>query len=510
MQVVVPMSGQGVRFQQAGYTELKPLTLVNGQPMIERLLGVFPKEWPFIFVLANNHEHTPLPALLRRLRPTSKIIYVPQNRLGPWLAIKAATELINPEDPVLITYCDYGMKWSAEDFKKFVTQTECDASILSYKGFHAHYLKPTTYAYSRLEGDLVKEVREKQSFTDNRENEFASCGAYYFKKNKNLIAALDYQKHNNLQVNGEYYTSLTIEALLRMAPHTQCRIYEIDEFYQWGTPDDVQDYNYWALTYQHYQQTPLLSQTSKCSQLMMTMAGVGRRLKNISSLPKPLVPIDGAPMYRRALETLPRAEHTLFVTLNQIQQHMQTLPDERVLAVPDTPHGQALTAELGLHELKNSDVIITSCDHGIIDANNKWDTFIANPQCDAAVFTVTGYPGARRAPHFFSFAKLENTTEAYPKIIKIGLKQHFTESPETEPLVVGSFWFQSQKILATGLEALRKNQKTQDELSLDGIFNCLIAEGLTVRCIPIDGYINWGDTESFKESEYWKKIFTIL
>ena len=45
------------------------------------------------------------------------------------------------------------------------------------------------------------------------------------------------------------------------------------------------------------------------------------------------------------------------------------------------------------------------------------------------------------------------------------------------------------------------------ELYLDGIFNFFIEQGLTVREIPLDGYINWGDPDSLKESLYWQELF---
>jgi hypothetical protein len=46
------------------------------------------------------------------------------------------------------------------------------------------------------------------------------------------------------------------------------------------------------------------------------------------------------------------------------------------------------------------------------------------------------------------------------------------------------------------------------ELYLDSVFECLIESGQTVRMIPLDGYICWGDPDSLAEALYWEEFFT--
>ncbi|MBY0316686.1 MAG: NTP transferase domain-containing protein, partial [Bdellovibrionales bacterium] len=279
----------------------KPLIPVNGIPMIERLLQKFPTEWPCTFVLAENHNPTELEVTLLRLRPQSKIIYVPANSEGPSRAIQAAIESLDHELPVLISYCDYGLKWDPWDFADYVKNTDCDSCVVSYRGFHAHYIGPQMYAYSRLKGERVVQVKEKGSFTEQRENEYASNGAYYFKKVSDLKSALEYQKKNDIKMNNEFYTSLTIEALLQMKPESQCRVYEVDAFYQWGTPEDLKIFEYWEKTFKNLNKWGEAIKEIQIRQILMPMAGLGSRISQILSQPKPVVKLDGQPMYRRAL-----------------------------------------------------------------------------------------------------------------------------------------------------------------------------------------------------------------
>jgi NDP-sugar pyrophosphorylase family protein len=241
----------------------------------------------------------------------------------------------------------------------------------------------------------------------------------------------------------------------------------------------------------------------------MPMAGAGSRLASLSNLPKPLLPVNGAPMYRQALKSFPQSQKTVFVTLDSIARQMKTNPGEDTVSLPTTPAGQALTTEKGLSRLNTGDCIVTSCDHAIVLDPRKWRSFIAAPDCDAAVFTVSGFPGTRRKPFSFSYVKCENTAAAFPLVSGIGVKQPFTENPAGEALLTGSFWFASMALLQKGLLALKSHgTRHGDELYLDGIFSELIKMNMKVRAIPLDGYVNWGDSESFKEALYWQKIFT--
>jgi NDP-sugar pyrophosphorylase family protein len=510
--LVIPMSGQGTRFKNAGYMEPKPLISVSGRSIIERLLSCFPSEWTTTFVLADNHASTPLPDLLKSLRPHGRQLSIEAHTRGPGHAILSAIEDIDDDAPVLVSYCDYGMSWDHAEFERFVRVTECDACVVSYRGFHAHYLNPLTYAYSRLENDRVVEVREKGSFTLDRENEFASSGAYYFKSAALLRRALSFQKRHELVMNGELYTSLTVEALLQLTRATgelaDVRIFEIPFFYQWGTPSDLQDFEYWEKTYATYYQTKKIAALT--DQILMPMAGFGSRFKDLTPVPKPLIEIGKVPMYRRALASLPQANKSVFVSLESLKNQMSEIPAyENWVALESTPPGQALTTEQGLqHLVLERDVVVSSCDHAICLDTDLWQTFRDRPDCDAAIFVVSGFPGATRHPKSYSYVVAREGTGRCPEVAKISVKSPTTNEPRKESLLVGTFWFRTAQLLADGIQELKKSgERVNGELYLDSIFTTLIQQGRRVRMIPLDGYINWGDPTSLSEALYWADAF---
>ena len=54
-QLIIPMSGFGERFKKKGYRMPKPLIEINGKPIIEYVIKMFPNTENIIFIC--NKEH---------------------------------------------------------------------------------------------------------------------------------------------------------------------------------------------------------------------------------------------------------------------------------------------------------------------------------------------------------------------------------------------------------------------------------------------------------------------
>jgi len=507
IQLLIPMSGQGTRYQAAGYQEPKPLIPINGTPMIKRLLENFPESWPAFFVMAENHKNTELPAVLSKERPQGKQIFISKHNQGPGFAALQAINQMDPEAPVFLSYCDYAMVWDSNRFSHFVRETECDACVVSYRGYHAHYRSPLQYAYSRMRGERVVEVKEKGSFTSNRENEFASSGGYYFKSAKLLKESIEYQIAQKIQLNGEFYSSLTVEALLRKRPEAHVRVFEIPGFFQWGTPEDLKIFEYWEKSFQSHSKF-LGEKRSTVAQVLMPMAGLGSRFSKVTLIPKPFIPISNIPMYRNAIATLPEGANTVLVTLDSVKSYLSGA-EEKLVSLKETPRGQALSTEAGISSLDlKQEVLVSSCDHGIVLNPVLWKKFQEKPDCEAAIFTVRGYPGAQVNPNAFAYV-LTDGQGIFPEVKKVSVKSPVSQNPIQDSLLVGTFWFKTAEILAEGIKELKRQEiLVNGEMYLDSVFQLLIKKGMKVREIPLSGYLCWGDPDSLAEALYWQEIFS--
>ncbi|MBK9294647.1 MAG: NTP transferase domain-containing protein [Oligoflexia bacterium] len=249
MRVVITLSGQGQRFLEAGYKKIKPLIEVDGKPIIEHLVEKFPSKWLKTFICNDEqYKSEELITTLNKIAPGSKIVAIPKHFKGPvWSvleAMKLMPDSISDSEPLIVNYCDFSFEWSSEEFENFVAQTDCDGAVVCYTGFHPSYIRPNLYAYCKVDGSKVLEIKEKGHFTQDRTQEYASSGTYYFKSGKIIKKYFNVAMQSEHLINGEAFVSLAYMPMLKDG--LDIRVFEIKWFLQWGTPEDLKDYQYWS------------------------------------------------------------------------------------------------------------------------------------------------------------------------------------------------------------------------------------------------------------------------
>ncbi len=251
MQIIIPMTGYGSRFVAAGYQELKPFIRVMGKPIIQWIVeGIFPKEEKILFVCRKEHLDTNVhmrDALLG-ICPTAAIYAVdPWVKKGPVYDVLRAEEWIDDEEPAIINYCDFYMQWDWERFQAEVVQRGCDGCIPCYTGFHPHLLPDRNVYASCLTDadDNLIEIREKYSFEADKTKAKHSPGTYYFRTGSLLKKYCQALVDAQCTLNGEYYASLPYNAMVRDGLKVWVPT-NVSYFCQWGTPEDMQEFEYWT------------------------------------------------------------------------------------------------------------------------------------------------------------------------------------------------------------------------------------------------------------------------
>ncbi len=246
MQIIIPMSGMGRRFIDAGYADPKPLIVAGDKPLIGHVIGMFPGATNILCICHSEHlQSTDMEKIIHEYAPDAKTVGVNKTTWdGPLSDILAMQEHIKDSEPVLVSYCDFTVEWNWEEFQKTVFENGYDGAIVSYKGFHPHHFGETYYGYMRVDNNnTLLEIKEKEPFTDNRLNEHAAAGSYYFKSGAIMKKYFREAIEKDLCTNGEYYVSLPYNLMVRDGLKTY--IYEVPKFIQLGTPHDVQVYRYW-------------------------------------------------------------------------------------------------------------------------------------------------------------------------------------------------------------------------------------------------------------------------
>ena len=313
MQIIIPMSGFGERFRRVGYDLPKPLIEVNGKPIIQHVVEMFPGETDFFFICNKDHLKTSsykMRHILEEVAPEGKIIGIDPHKLGPVHAVLQAIEFIDLKLPTVVNYADFSCYWNYLDFLKTIRKTDCEGAIPCYKGFHPHSLRGNFYAYVRETNKWANNIQEKKPFTDNPKEEFASSGTYYFRTAEIMKDYFEKSIIEDLKVGNEYYVSMAYKPMID--DRLNVLVYELQHFMQWGTPEDLEEYNYWSdifYSIQNEKEPPYQKGT-----LMIPMAGLGSRFKDRGyKVPKPTIPVSSKPMAIQAISDLPNTDHQRYI-----------------------------------------------------------------------------------------------------------------------------------------------------------------------------------------------------
>jgi NDP-sugar pyrophosphorylase family protein len=247
MKIIIPMSGLGQRFINAGFNMPKPLINVINKTIIEYVVNLFSDNDELIFICnkSHNEQHNIKNFLLSKF-PKSHVEIIDNHKYGPVYAVTKVYHLIKEDDEVIINYCDFNMDWNYNDFKTNIKLNNCDASIVAYTGFHPHLLiEKNIYAGCKIDSNnILLEIKEKYSYEKNKMLGYHSTGTYYFKKFSIMKKYFNHQIDNNIHLNNEFYVSLCFNKMIE----DEYKVYVYDKvktFCQWGTPEDLNDFFYY-------------------------------------------------------------------------------------------------------------------------------------------------------------------------------------------------------------------------------------------------------------------------
>jgi NDP-sugar pyrophosphorylase family protein len=514
------MAGTGDRYMRAGYTQPKPLIPVDGAPMIERVLAAFPKdrELKYLFGINRTHaETTDLIEVLRRLRPDAQVVVMDNHKDGPVRTVLSCAEAIPEGEDVCLNYCDFGVDWSFDGFAAWLKERKWDGAMSGYRGFHPHSLGPTLYAYMRNEGDQVVEIREKHHFTKNKFDEFASAGLYWFRRGGDLLRLSRELMERGERVNSEFYVSMLMQLLIEQGGRVG--VYELDHFFQWGTPEDLRDYEAWGKAMRSLDDfLPAARTASTRASLVVPMAGRGQRFVDQGYRdPKPLIDVAGRPMIHQALDCLPRPAARVLVAQREHAADARfiatvaELPGEtQVVELDRVTEGQAITARLGVSDGDKARIDLSApllfapCDTGYVYDAAAWKALVQGSDADLIVWSARGHLPAIWRPQMYGWMAVA----ADGLVKEVAVKQLVDGVPAAEQEVVtGTFWFRDGTTFLREVAALvADDDRVNGEFYLDTIARRMIECGARVRAFTVEKYMPWGTPEELRTFDYWNAV----
>ncbi len=520
VQIIIPMSGLGQRFVDAGYKEPKPLIQVDGKPIIEHVVNLFPNESDITFICNDKHlQETNMRQILENICSTSKIFQVPtEGREGPVQAVSLIFDNIDENKEVIISYCDYGTDWDYTQFLKDTRERNADGAVACYKGFHPHMLGTDNYAFLKETETCSRwmdAIQEKQPFTDNRMNEYASNGTYYFKSGAIMKKYFKILMDRKIKVKNEYYVSMVYNLLVE--DNLKVSIFEIQHMLQWGTPYDLEIYKDWS----KYFNNILLKQTNYSdtndTTLILPMAGAGSRFSIKGYInPKPLLNVCGFPMIVQAVNCLPDTSNKIFVCL---EEHLskyniknvleENYKNSEVISIKKVTEGQACTTEIGITKSNldlNKSILISACDNGVYYNKEKYQQMINDTSIDVIVWSFRNNPTSKNNPNMYAWLE----TDENDNIKSVSCKKFNPQIHDVQKshVIIGTMFFRKAKYFIDGLnENYKKNIRSNGEFYVDDVINQNIQNGLNVKVFQVENYICWGTPDDYETYLYWQKFF---
>ena len=503
------MSGVGQRFIDAGFKKPKPLIEIDNKPIIEHVINLFPQETKFTFICNSQHlKETKMKEIIEKITPNANIAEIPKHKLGPVFAVSQIFDQIDDNEEVIVNYCDFGTYWNYENFLTHTRKRNADGAVVSYKGFHPHMLGSTNYAFMRDHQQQMLEIKEKEPFTNNRMNEFASNGTYYFKTGALVKKYFRELIDSGKDLNGEYYVSMVYNLLVRDSLNVS--IYKIQHMLQWGTPQDVEEYNKWSQYFRDI--LDWYPPKFQNSITLLPMAGRGQRFKEEGyKLAKPLLPVSGKPMIVQAFSSLPASSRAVFICQethlekSNLENVLKKLTlDSTIIPLKEVTEGQACTCEIGAKEIDdNTPLTISACDTAMVYNRKKFTELIERTDVDVIIWTFKNHPSANNKPEMYGWVKTEGEN-----VVDVSVKKPLSENPKHDHGIVGTFTFKKSKFFKDALKELyKRNLRINNEFYVDSLFQLLPKMGINCKVFCIDHYICFGTPDEYKTFNYWQSFF---
>lgn len=510
-QIIIPMSGIGKRFIDAGYEDPKPLISVDGSPIIEHVVKLFDSPDDVIFICNEKHiKETNMVDVLRRISPNCRIYLVPnKNRKGPVDAVYQIFDYIDDERDVIVSYCDYGSVWDYEGFLEDIKSKNSDGAISCYKGFHPHMLGGDNYAFCKENDMILERIKEKEPFTENKMSEYASNGTYYFKNGKILKKYFKRLIDLDINLKGEYYVSLVYNLLVEDG--LKVSIFEIEKMLQWGTPYDLEIYKSWSNYFNKVKMDEI--KTPKNTTLILPMAGNGSRFSSEGYVvPKPFIDINKLPMVVNAVKDLPKCEKNIFIVRKEhfVNYNIRKIfekyyKDYSITQIDGVTDGQAITCEIGMNNVNiEYPILISACDNGIYYNTKNCEELLNDESVDVIVWSFRNNQTSKVNPNSYAWLDVDLNNN----IKNVSCKKFIYDDPLTTHAIVGTMFFRKAKYFLNGLKINKeKNIKTNNEFYVDDVINQNILMGLNVKVFEVENYICWGTPDDLKTFEYWDEYF---
>lgn len=238
LNVLIPMAGSSIFFENSSYVYPKPLIEVKGKPMIQRVIdniNTINEDINFIFAVnAQDCKKFYIDNVLQLLTNNkAKIIRVDNDTAGAACTALLAIESINNGDPLIISNADQYFDCSLDNFVKSFNEKGLDSGVVCFDSVHPRW------SYVMMdENDSVLEASEKKPISNH-----AIAGLFYFKHGKDFVKAAMKSITKDASVNGKYYIAPVLNEMVLDNKKIGSSQVLNEDYHTFYSPQLLEEYN---------------------------------------------------------------------------------------------------------------------------------------------------------------------------------------------------------------------------------------------------------------------------
>lgn len=253
--LLVPMAGLGSRFAKEGYEQVKPLIPVSGRAMAIQATRDLPEAPRSNFVLRRDIpgiEEIELKLVTSFVGAETRMLEAVTD--GQAITCRHGLEGADLDAPVTVGACDNGMLYNTRAFEAMMEDGGPDVLVWVVRGHVDGRLRPQQFGWVVAdEAGVVSGVQVKDAPSDPATAPMI-VGTFTFRRAGDLRDCIDALIAREGRVNGEFYVDSLIKDAVDMG--LICRVFEIDHYIGWGTPNDLRIFEYWQSCFHKWKSHP--------------------------------------------------------------------------------------------------------------------------------------------------------------------------------------------------------------------------------------------------------------
>lgn len=238
LNILMPIAGIGQRFKDQGYDIPKPLIKVANKTLLEHSISTLKLDGNYIFVTlnySNNEYNQDIERIIKSNVNNYTIIKIDQPTQGSAQTCLYAKDIINNDNPLIITNGDQYLNWESLKFLDYINNTNPDGCVSLYDHDDIKLYENSKYAFVKLnDAGYAIEFAEKFAISKNAMN-----GIHYWKKGSHFIKYVDEMIKDNVRINNELYISPSYNYMIKDGYRINTYKMDKNEYYSLGTPEEI-------------------------------------------------------------------------------------------------------------------------------------------------------------------------------------------------------------------------------------------------------------------------------